>query len=102
MSSHTLRPPSTSQVLSTAFLLIFVAFSTAQSFAAPLLGDLGLICLCVLYVFFSLGGLVAPYGNDSDINLFYCILFIRDGPLTCNAPVLECALYVGSLGGWVM
>ena len=39
------------------------------------------------------------YGNDFDMYFFYCILFIRDGPLTCNAPTLECALYVGSPGG---
>ena len=46
-------------------------------------------------------GLVV-YGNDFDMYFFYCILFIRDGPLTRNAPALACALYVGSLGGWVI
>lgn len=48
-------------VLSWSFCLIFTAFCTAQSFAAPLLGDLGSISLTVLYIFFSLGGFIAPY-----------------------------------------
>lgn len=48
-------------VLSWSFFLIFTAFCTAQSFAAPLLGDLGSISLTVLYVFFSLGGFIAPW-----------------------------------------
>ena len=37
-------------------------------------------------------------GNDFDMYFFYFYL-LRDGPLTCNAPALECALYVGSPGG---
>lgn len=48
-------------VLSWSFFFVFAAFSTAQSLAAPLLGDLGLICLCLIYTFFTLGGVVAPY-----------------------------------------
>jgi hypothetical protein len=48
-------------VLSLAFFLIFVAFITAQAFATPLLGHLGTISLIVLYVFFTLGGVSAPY-----------------------------------------
>ena len=48
-------------VLSFSFLLLFIGFATAQSFAAPLLGDLGSISLLVLYTFFTGGGLVAPY-----------------------------------------
>ena len=38
------------------------------------------------------------YGNDFDMYFFYFSL-LRDGPLTCNAPALECALYFGSPGG---
>lgn len=48
-------------VLSTAFLFLFLAFITAQSFATPLLGHLGTISLLILYFFFTVGGAVAPY-----------------------------------------